>query len=534
MIWSKQHLQSLDEHTLSTRLLVPLFEAMGFQNVTFHHGGILEQGKDLVMWRAEIPRDRVNYAVVVKADRIAGTVASTGAVYTQVKQSFGAPYIDKKTHEEVIINHCFVVSSAEIQKEGTNPLKSLLSADHLTDRVTMIDGDELLKLLEQYLPQSMILLTLRESYEKLPKVPHSCFQITVTKEGASITVLPETASSPRLNLNLMPVFRDTSEGQQKKKEYEAFLNSGEPVEFDQKSLESIRLPAFMAPFLPADLTSMQVKLGPTDAVRQMLYALELKTSDGESFELPYLHFSTIRGGSQEVTISNEQQPIPLKISLIAKKGRAGRFSYEAHLAGKGIHWLVKSMQFERILAKGPAVYLLDLESGLRDHFTTLKRGVIVPPDKKLLELAQRVERIQKLTKTAITVPDRVFFNVEDYNNILLVEHVLERGCYPADVNSCSMTFSKEELHKARSSLLEEPINRLSFRQTCQYQKILDTLVPLGPIEVMCETVRMIDADREKVEAMVSGRSKEEEVTITLIPQGENKINVRFLQWPMQK
>jgi hypothetical protein len=111
MIWSKEHLQSLNETSLSRDVLIPLFKAMGFKDVTYHHGGSLEQGKDIVMWRSEPPRERVNYAVVVKADRISGNVNSAGAVLTQIKQSIGAPYINKKTHEEYKISHCIVVTS---------------------------------------------------------------------------------------------------------------------------------------------------------------------------------------------------------------------------------------------------------------------------------------------------------------------------------------------------------------------------------------------------------------------------------------
>ena len=60
-------LKALKEDKLRAEVLIPLFRAMGFRDVFEHHGGSLEQGKDIVMWKPEELRHRVNYAIVVKA-----------------------------------------------------------------------------------------------------------------------------------------------------------------------------------------------------------------------------------------------------------------------------------------------------------------------------------------------------------------------------------------------------------------------------------------------------------------------------------
>jgi hypothetical protein len=535
MIWSKEHLQSFDEKTLSTKVLISLFEAMKFRDVTFHHGGALEQGKDLVMWRSEAPRERVNYAVIVKIERISGSVASAGGVLTQIKQAFGMPFIDKKTHEEFRVNHCFIVTSREILKEGTHSLRALLSADNLLDRVTLIDGDALLGLLEKFLPQSLTLSKLREGFDSLPRVPEHDLRVEVTKEGVAFTVVPESESSNLLKFNLMPVFKDTPEGRDKMKEYETFINTGAPVEFDEKTVQSIQFPAVIRHLFPVDATSFQLILGPAQKTKLTIVALELVAPDGESFQLPYIDFSSVQSGQEEIKISNDKQPIPFHISLTMRKmSPEGNFDYSFPLAGEGIHWMAQSLEFERILAKGPAIHLRDLQTGLRYHVFDLPVRTINSPDERLVELVKRVVRIQELTHTAITVPDRDFFTEEDYENIRMVEHVIESGRYPVEnaLNQVAFTLSSKQVLDQAAIYLQEPLGNISLTKPFQNHRILDTQVPLGPIKINCLSPQIMAEDRSQLESIVRGESYAQTANIRLVPQEGGSFDLRFLNWPV--
>jgi hypothetical protein len=60
-------------------------------------------------------------------------------------------------------------------------------------------------------------------------------------------------------------------------------------------------------------------------------------------------------GSDEVAISNDDQPIPFRIRLSFKKNSSrGGFSYSVPLVGEGVHWPAHALAFARILAKGPS------------------------------------------------------------------------------------------------------------------------------------------------------------------------------------
>jgi len=70
MALTRTRLASMTEDELQ-KVLVPLFEAMGFQNVEIHQGNT-ELGKDLVIWKLGDLGERVNYAVLVKAKTVTG------------------------------------------------------------------------------------------------------------------------------------------------------------------------------------------------------------------------------------------------------------------------------------------------------------------------------------------------------------------------------------------------------------------------------------------------------------------------------
>lgn len=51
MIYTQEQIDAMSEAQLREIVLIPLFRAMKFREVTHFHGGTLEQGKDIVMWK---------------------------------------------------------------------------------------------------------------------------------------------------------------------------------------------------------------------------------------------------------------------------------------------------------------------------------------------------------------------------------------------------------------------------------------------------------------------------------------------------
>src|SRR6185295_17983487 len=110
MAITRAELSTMREDQLQKQVLVPLFVAMGFQDVTIYQGAS-ELGKDIVMWKLGDLGERINYAVVAKAKKISGKAAgksSAAEVRFQIEQAFGNPWPDTKTTELRRVDRCFV------------------------------------------------------------------------------------------------------------------------------------------------------------------------------------------------------------------------------------------------------------------------------------------------------------------------------------------------------------------------------------------------------------------------------------------
>ena len=110
---TREGLKKIKENELRKDILIPLFEAMGFRDVTDFHG-TQELGKDIVMWKEDETGSRENYAIVAKASRVTGNASKViSEIRTQVDQCFGSPYTVKGSSQTV--HKCWIVSSNQIK-----------------------------------------------------------------------------------------------------------------------------------------------------------------------------------------------------------------------------------------------------------------------------------------------------------------------------------------------------------------------------------------------------------------------------------
>src|SRR5690242_20685100 len=109
---SLERLRSLSETDLRRKVLIPLLEGMDFHDVTEVHGS-RELGKDIVMWKDDSFRGRINYAVVVKAKKVT-TGASSHDVCRQIRECFGSSYTDPISLETRAVDRVIVINSDKI------------------------------------------------------------------------------------------------------------------------------------------------------------------------------------------------------------------------------------------------------------------------------------------------------------------------------------------------------------------------------------------------------------------------------------
>lgn len=141
-------LGSASEDDFTERLLVPLFQRLGFHRVTpaGHREKILEYGKDLWM-KFQLPTGHwLYFCAQIKREKIdAGGTSSGNAanVLTQVRMAIDHPIFDPDANRKVLLDHVFVIAAGEITRAARAWIAEHLDATQRR-HIIFMDRDELL------------------------------------------------------------------------------------------------------------------------------------------------------------------------------------------------------------------------------------------------------------------------------------------------------------------------------------------------------------------------------------------------------
>jgi len=160
-------LDNSSEDDFIERVLVPLFQRMGFRRVSpaGHQDKSLEFGKDLWM-KYQLPTGHwIYFCAQVKKDKIDSNNASgsknVSNVLTQARMAISHPMLDPEINRKVLLDHLYLISAGEITKPARSWLIEQLDKDQRR-HIIFMDRDE-------FLDQSArILLDLRLDNDEAP------------------------------------------------------------------------------------------------------------------------------------------------------------------------------------------------------------------------------------------------------------------------------------------------------------------------------------------------------------------------------
>lgn len=145
------YLDSASEDEVTERVLLPLFQQLGFLRITAagHKDKALEYGKDIWM-KFQLPTQHYLYfGVQVKKEKLdasaRGGDANIAAVLAQVEMALAHPVWDPETNLTSLVDHVIIVSAGEITKQAKNLLGGKLDAGKRR-HILFLDRDDLLNL----------------------------------------------------------------------------------------------------------------------------------------------------------------------------------------------------------------------------------------------------------------------------------------------------------------------------------------------------------------------------------------------------
>lgn len=537
--FTRSGLRALKETALQSEVLIPLFTKMGFRDVHLYHGGSMEQGKDIVMWKAGDFGERINFAVVVKAERITGKASgksSAAEVATQIQQAFGGQYLDPVTGAPQDVSKCFIVSSKEIQKEAVQSIKNTIGPETLGRHVTYVDGDRLWELVKTHLRE----LTFLEHVGNINEILENASQhhkVTIqTGDGSTaITVRPRhlganEAEPIRFGLQLR--FPRTEDGQRAFEAMQRHLETGAPVSLGKQYVDDFSLPAFLRNLLQPPGSDLQaVRLGPVTSTHKVWVRPELTAPDGTVAALGIVEFEAEQIGSKEFTLSNRNQNVPYKVRLVIDRTMERRVSFHIDggpLDGVNCRQALDTVQLFRAFSKGGVLRFVQLDSGLSLLAGPCTPGLCAEPDPLLIEVLENLVFIQEKTRVRLDIPDSEL-TLDDAETISETARKIRSGRISVTVNDWTATMSAQDA-RAFMALLESgrPIGfRIEMEDT---QIICGKDVPLGTCVITCPQTVMRPEEMSRLRQVLSEIAPGDEVAVTMTPFAGCAVELEYPRW----
>lgn len=479
---TREALSKLTEDRLRL-LLLQLFAAMGFQDVFHYHGGSLEQGKDITMWKAGELGERVNYAVVVKRGDVTGKAAGKGGagdIETQVRQSFGTPFKDKLTSADQDVHQCWVVASGKIPKEALLAIQSSLERTNLRAQTKFIDGEKLSVLVAKHLP-GKTLLTLVDQVRRVATEVDENYNIalSISPAATKFQFEPKTDSPQPLAMHFSGIFTEDEEGQKAQADYESFIKKGTPFKVAPSQITQIELPDVMRKMM-GDPQHHSVAFEFTPNIGEPVPCkLEARSDSGEQARLELIELRRIRAGTEELILSNEQQCAAVAVQLTVNfSNNSVNVQFKSHCAGNNAALVAEWFRFQKVISQPAVIVMQQILTGIEfgRHRTN---GLFPAPDPALAEIANALSFIQRHTGALFAWPEMIpAFDQIQIDNVLDIIHTGR-----AALDSIAISLPTDGLARFMEAWNSNP--ERTWHVENHQISILGVPVGLGPVDVAC-------------------------------------------------
>ena len=494
MFLSQQKLKALSEADLRKEVLIPLFQAMGFQDVFEYHGSD-EFGKDIVMWQKDVLEGRTNFAVVAKAKNITGAVSKghISEICIQVRQCFGQPFLDPIDSSQRAVDRVIVVTSGSITRPARKAIQVELGV--LASQTVIIDGGILWRRIREYMPNAVLWDNLNKA-RKLINEQSGDLELTlqISPESTAILASPKSDMAEPISGTLGVEFLDTIEGLAKKAEFLNHFRTGQPVLITKDTADKIEvtLPEFLRNLAPeGEITHLY--LGPSRATEPQLRRLIVEGREGTRCVFEYIEFS-VQSGTEQVTLSNERQPIPFKVNLTLTEGHI-KFDFSFEVTEHNVVQGLRALTLMKALSEGSTVRILYWESNLEEFSFEIEPGQYAPPTPEDILCFSALAFIQnRLSIPFVTKP----IGDHQFTWIKITASALQSG--RAVIPGASLNLrdhpelsAPERWEELSGQPFSLPVNVADYKVT-----ILEKEISLGPARILCRgivTEENVDGNR---------------------------------------
>lgn len=537
MSWTHEQIEAMKETELQEKVLIPLFQRMGFRDVLLYQGAD-ELGKDIVMWQPDMFGERINFAVVAKAKKVDGKAtgnSSAANVRFQIEQAFSNPYFDPNTTEERNIHRCFVINSHEITTEAIKAIQGVLKNNNLEKVTTFIHGESFWELLQKHLPERLVVYQLNQANKVLSELdPHWRVNSIISEEGVRFSIVPKTPEAvemhPKSVLGTF-AFPDTPEGIAKREEFDRAIKTGSEATLSGEYIQKLDWPDFIAPLIgEPDKQKHQLTIGSLPDLNNIIIAkAEIQCDDGQIERFHYIPLVKVRSGTEEMTLTNESQRVPWRLTLIANfQTYIINFNMYIERDGVNVKRLLEGWRFLEAMSKGGTFLIEDDTTGFPILQQKIDPQPFNQPFPEWMEMLEKLLFIQRKTRIPLSVPRRPI-QFGELNEIYETALILEKGrMMPKDI-----TFTGEiRLGRVILNHFEsgKPLFLRAIRPD-QTKQVFDTTIPVGAVAVTVHNGYLSAEDIANLRnAIEASTNEKDQISVCFKSEEDRQITADYIDW----
>jgi hypothetical protein len=533
-MYTKQQVQDMIESDLRRQVLVPLLQAMNFQGVHEYHGNS-EFGKDIVCWKFDELHNRKNLALVVKAILVSGQSKAAADIENQVRQCFSRPYVDHITGSSEEVDRCWIVSNKSISHDAVDHIKAGIGHAVHQKSVEFVDINALWNLIEEYMPFHATLQKLEEVRQDFDTFDsHYRLEAQVNVSGIHHTLVekfPGAAREKPLEIRSVFEFPDTVDGREHLKALERFLEAGTPTKIPAAFIKSIEYSEFLQHVYPSMTKDGFLQLGSLPHPKPLLLRCEIFCDDGDHFVLDYIHLICTQAGQKEATLTNDGQPIPIRMQLVLHyDGKVSSFhmslDYDTPL---NVHQILAQMRLLCCFSKPHTVHFTNLETGILAGYARSEVGVCDATNKNALEALSALDALQIKCGRLVSLPDREL-TYEEYQDIHMLRTLLRTGKHDVTWNSSSAYIvvaddTREEIGHELRRLAEN--GGFVYLQQDEILSLFGAEYTLGPIKPLSLPAKLVNWLEVKVLLDQGFCGK---LCLQFVPSDDGTFTKEYVQW----
>ena len=398
------------------------------------------------------------------------------------------------------------------------------------------EDDALLTLINAEQPLWQMLAEVKQRLDEAD--PHYRLEAHLTSTGTGITTVekyPGAATDNPIKIKFTTsVPTDTEEGRDLVEKIKGFISSGVPVKVPLPYVKNLEFPEFINQALPEFTQDGSIIMGPAHNPKPLVIRIEITHKSGEQFTLEQVHLKVAQAGREEVTLTNDEQPMPIKVRLVLRTN--GTFEMDFKFSDtQQVYQLLMQLRFQHFLSQPNTVRMISLETGLPLASATYTKGITEPPPAWNLQTLEALNAFQLKLGRLIAIPGREL-TVDEMDLLEKLRRVFHEGKSEMTLNSFSSPIIPITSEN-RAELLQQ-LEPFAGGKAADFPLLLEDFVnlfdidiPLGRIKPIYVKVKLANeqAVREKLSEQEDG-----EIQLTFVPSGDKTVVIEYLAWSKVK